>query len=126
MFFPYHCKTDRDLSIPTCANLNISSYPHSEPTNIRTNMPIFYNFDYVQESKRLLSLPEFQELIRDPVKNMAGKTFSTIINFRWYKNIKLRGGCQTLLVRVLKIIKWKPHCYTLPDDYGANWNCGCW
>jgi len=31
MFFPYHCKTNIDLSITPCATLNMSSYPHREP-----------------------------------------------------------------------------------------------
>jgi len=97
MFFPYHCKTDMNLSIAPCATLNISSYLHSEPADIPTNMPIFYNFDYVQESKRFLSLPEVQEVFRDPVKNVVGKTFSTIIkNLGDIKILNLEVGAEPL------------------------------
>lgn len=79
MFFPYHCKTDIDLSITPCASLNMSSYPHSEPADIPTNMPIFHNFDYMQESKRFLTLPEVHEVFREPVKPVVGQTLRTII-----------------------------------------------
>ena len=82
MFFSYHCKTNMDLSIAPYATLNISSYPHPEPANIPTNITIFYNFEYLQESKRCLTLPEVQEVFREPVKNVVGKTFSTIMRFR--------------------------------------------
>ena len=79
MFFPYHCKTDIDLSITPCAALNISSYPHLEPADIPTNIPVFHSFNYVQESKRFLSIPEVQEVFKEPVKPAVGKTFRTII-----------------------------------------------
>ena len=58
-------------------------------------MPIFYNFDYVQESKRFLSLPELQEVFREPVKNVVGKTFSTMVkNLGDIKILNLEVGAE--------------------------------
>jgi hypothetical protein len=72
MFLPDHCKTDIDLSITPCATLNISSYSYSEPAEIPANIPVFHNFDYAQESKRFLEIPEVYEAFKEPIKPTVG------------------------------------------------------
>jgi len=58
----------------------MSSYNNDDKVNIPVEVPVFHNWDYPQERKRFLSIPDVTKAFKPPQNPTVGITLKDLIN----------------------------------------------
>ena len=78
--FPKHCVVKCDLSVPLTTILFMKDYPKDYQLPPEDDVPLFYSFEYDQETKRFYSLPTVLNNFRQRTDPLKAINFTALID----------------------------------------------